>query len=248
MEPSLDDPVLVELRSKLSPETWERRIAEAKGHLATIEAVEAMIAAGGTSETKAILARGGGMNRSTYRRLRDQYRESGFAGLVEQRVPPRGPVKATPEVRAIVCALRELDPHVEVERIAEVVARRCGVTVSTTVIKEVLNEEGLNRPPGGGVHPSVLQARRAASPPPAEDLVVAGGQFLVVADFVSGYSAQMAEALHGGVAGLLAAAPPRCPSGWRRRARGTLGAGSRRSTTRPTSSPKGPSWARPSAR
>ncbi len=41
---ALDDPVLITLRSKVSPETWARRIAQAKDHLAIIEVVEAVIA------------------------------------------------------------------------------------------------------------------------------------------------------------------------------------------------------------
>jgi transposase len=204
-----DDLVLAALRVNLSPEAWERRLAEARGHLAVIHAVEAAIAEG-RSETRAIVEFGAGIDRATYRRLRVHFRESGFAGLIDQRPAlPQTPLKATPEVRQVVCALRELDPDVAVERIAEVVERRFGVVVSTTVIKEILREEGLNRPRGGGVHPGVLRARAPASAPPAEELVFGGAMILWAADEVAGYSASLASAIcEAAMAAVAAASAP----------------------------------------
>ena len=221
---ALDAPILLALRGRLSAETWEGRIAEAREHLATIEAVESAIKAGETNETKAIASHGNGMDRGTYRRLRARYGKFGFAGLVDQRVPPPEPLKATAEVRAAICVMREVDPHIEVERIAEVVARRCGVTVSTTVIKEVLHEAGLNRPPGGGVHHSALRSRKATPLAPAEEQIYAGALFLRLADERTGYSAGMASAIHEAAAATVASAPaptaPRLEEAGSRDARG----------------------------
>ncbi len=248
MDLALDHPILVALRPMLSPETWERRLAEARGHLAMIEAVESAIVAGAANETAAIRAHGNGVDRGTYRRLRGRYQELGFAGLVDQRVPPPEPLKATAEVRLLACGLRSLDPHVAVERIAEVVQRQLGVTVSTTVIKEVLAEAGLNRPPGGGVHPSVLRSRPdvAAPVPSAEDLQFAGGQFLLLADTVSGYSEQMAEALHRAAktvaAGALAPMAPRQEEAGARDARGRFTAVYNRFNLKPEGAKLGPAF------
>ena len=248
MDLALDDPILVALRSKLSAEVWERRLEEARDHLTIIEAVEAAIAGGAPSEAAAIRAHGNGIDRGTYRRLRGDYRTHGFAGLVDQRVPPPEPVKATAEVRLLVCGLRSLDPHVAVERIAEVVQRQLGVAVSTTVVKEVLAEAGLNRPPGGGVHPSVLRARAdAASPrPPAEDLVFAGARLLLVADALSGYSTSMAGALHGHLAAVVPKLPvptaPRQEEAGSRDAKGRFTAVYNRANLKPEGAKLGPAF------
>ncbi len=248
MDLALDDPILVVLRSALSPETWERRVAEARGHLATIEVVEAAIVAGAANETEAIRIHGNGMDRGTYRRLRGRHQEFGFAGLVDQRVPPREPMKATSEVRLLACGLRSLDPHVAVERIAEVIERQLGVAVSTTVIKEVLAEAGLNRPPGGGVHPSVLRSRAdAVAPIPlAEDLHFAGARFLVVADILSGYSEQMSDALHRAAqlmsSGALSPAAPRQEAAGARDARGRFTAAYNKANLKPEGAKLGPAF------
>lgn len=202
----VQEPALSALRAKLAPEVWDARVAEAQAHLATIEAVEAAIVREG-NESKAIREHGGGIDRATYRRLRGHYEQEGFAGLIDQRPPPpAAALKVTPTIRSVICVLREMDAHLAVERIAEVVERRCGEKVSTTVIKRVLAEEGLNRPRGGGVHPSALRSRAPQPAAEVERLVFAGATLLLAMDEQVGLSREMAEAIQA-AATVVAEAP-----------------------------------------
>lgn len=210
MEPTsnLLEQELHALAVKMPPGVFEKRLAAAKAQMATIEAVEAA-RAGGLSTNEALAACGAGdLHRATYLGRMRRFKAKGLAGLVSHRhVLPENERKATPEVRQAICLLRELDPHVEVERIAEVVERRLGVAVSTSVVKRVLADAGLNRPPGGGVHPSALRSRSPQPAAEAERLVFAGATLLFAMDEQVGLSREMAEAIDEAAAAIVAAAP-----------------------------------------
>lgn len=207
-EPNLPDEELRALAALMPAAVFEKRLKTARERAAAIARVEAERARG-LSTTKALLACGlGDWDRSTYLGRLRRFEAKGLAGLVSHRhVLPPNEEKATPEVRTAICVIRDFDPRAGVERIAEVIARRLGVVVSESVIKRVLAEEGLNRPPGGGEHPGVLRAHKAANAPPMEERIFAGAVWLGLADERTGYTAGMARALHAAAAATVASAP-----------------------------------------
>lgn len=207
-DPNLPDEALRALAALMPAAVFEKRLKTAKEQAAVIARVEAERARG-LSTTKALIACGlADWDRSTYLGRLRRFETKGLAGLVSHRhVLPPNEEKATHEVRQVVCAIRDFDPRADVGRIAEVIARRLGVVVSESVIKRVLADEGLNRPPGGGEHPDVLRAHKAANAPVGEEMLFAGSLFLRLADELTGYTAGMASAIHAASALAVASAP-----------------------------------------
>lgn len=103
------------------------------------------------SERKAIKRLASVEDRSTFRRWQNRYREYGFDGLVDWRLPP--PPESMPEtVRAAICTLRQADPDFAVSAIISHVAKHHQYEVGKTKVKEVLRKAGLARrggPPSG---------------------------------------------------------------------------------------------------
>jgi len=203
----LKDPTLLALRAALPLAVWEERVADARAHLAIVEAVEAARGTG-LGEMPAIRAVAGGLHRSTYRNWLRKYLAQGFEGLISHiQPPPPAETKATPEVSRVICAMRMLDPHVAVERIADVLVRQFGTTLSVAVIKRVLKTAKLNRPPGGGVG----RPEQSTPPPVVEEVTFAGAILLHVADEVTRYSHRLAEAMHEHAVAVAADAPEPVP-------------------------------------
>lgn len=194
------DSVLEPLKRAWPTALWEERLAEARTRLAIVEAVEAA-KAGGMDEVPALAAMGGGLHRSTYRGQLRRFKESGFSGLFNKRPPPPPEeLKATPAARGVICAMRLTDPNVAVERIAEVLAGRFQTTLSPTVIKRVLHEEGLERPPGGG--------RFLPAKPVEEEWLFAGAEFVRLADEELGYGAALTSVITAIAREAAVATPP----------------------------------------
>lgn len=204
-EPFASDPTLEALKCVWPAALWEQRLAEAQVRLATIEAVEAAIASG-MSEVRALVEVGGSLHRSTYRGQLRRLQVGGLAALFNKRPPPPPEeLKATPAVKALICAMRLADPNVGVERIAEVLASRFETTLSPTVIKRVLGVEGLNRSPGG--------KRFLPAKPTEEELLFAGAEFFRMADEELGYGPALAEVITTCAREIAAASPrPETPS------------------------------------
>jgi hypothetical protein len=161
----LDDELRA-LAALMPAAVFEKRLKKATEYATVIARVEAE-RAGGLSTTKALLACGlGDWDRSTYLGRLRRYGAKGLAGLVSHRhVLPANEEKATPEVRQVICAIRDFDPRADVGRIA------------------------------------------AANAPLAEELLFAGSFFLRLADERTGYTFQMASAIHEASALAVASAP-----------------------------------------
>lgn len=98
----------------------------------------------GESERSAIRRRAEAEDRSTFRRWQSRYRDHGFDGLVDWRLPP--PPEATPEaVKEVMCTLRRADPEVSVPTIIAHVGKFHDYEVGKTKVKEVLRAAGLAR-------------------------------------------------------------------------------------------------------
>lgn len=175
-----DLPELSALKASLKPATWEQRVAKAERQALLVEAIEQARREGAT-EAEALARLAPDLPRSSYHGLRRRYLAGGAARLINRR--PGGTIKLRPEVRQVICALRRPDPHIAVERIAEVVAAQCQVQVGIASIKRVLLAAGLSRPRGGGRRPII------------EELQFAGAVFAQLADVHLGYSAALTDAI-----------------------------------------------------
>lgn len=169
-----------EIRKKLNPADWEKRMEDARQREAVISQVEAARAAGETSiSARARIAPDVG--RSTYQAWRRRYETMGLEGLIDHHCVQE-PTKVTPVIRAAILAMREADPDIDVERIVEVVARRHGVTISDSWVRKLLAQAGLNRPHGGKRRQTV-----------ARELHFAGGIFPLLADMRLGLSERLTD-------------------------------------------------------
>ena len=131
---------------RLSPAARQARYQQAVKRQAVVEAVAAR--APPISERAAL--RKAGIDRTKFRRWQRRYRDHGFDGLLDWRLPPKGPV--TQEVTAVICTLRRADPDCAVETIIDHVAKHHGVVTNGTTVKRILREAGLARrrgPPAG---------------------------------------------------------------------------------------------------
>lgn len=191
MEPGFEhDARLVALAAMLPPEVWQARVAEARAQEAVIVRVRALQDDEGMSETAALARVAPGLHRSTFRNQVSRYMRGGVAGLVDHRPPP--PTKASkvkPEARAIICALRRVDPHIDVARIGQIVEQQTGIKLSESVIKRELKTAGLQRPRGGG------SGRPEAPIKQVEEVLFGGAELLGIMDETLGYSRKMAEAI-----------------------------------------------------
>ncbi|HMA91805.1 MAG TPA: hypothetical protein VKP30_03920 [Polyangiaceae bacterium] len=96
------------------------------------------------SERAAVLRKFPKGSRANLRRWQERYTEFGFDGLVDWRVPPVLPPMPN-GVELAICTLRRADPNVDVAVIVEHVAKYHAYKTSGTVVKRVLQTNGLAR-------------------------------------------------------------------------------------------------------
>lgn len=97
---------LKRVRSRISAENWETRVAEAKRAEKKVQQVEALMK-GGLTLRAALVQMGGGDPRSSLHRWVMRYREQGLEGLVDARTPRTR--NMTRECRAQLEGLRRAD-------------------------------------------------------------------------------------------------------------------------------------------
>jgi len=131
-----------ELWQDWPPELRIRRFSDAQKRQA---ALQTFVAREPTeSERAAVLRKFPKGSRANLRRWQQRYIEFGVDGLVDWRVPPV--VQAMPkEVELAICTLRRADPNVDVAVIVEHVAKYHAYKTSGTVVKRVLQTNGLAR-------------------------------------------------------------------------------------------------------
>lgn len=134
-------PHLVRVWERLNAGSRAVRVRDAQRRKEVLGAVEARPR--GESERAAIRRLVPAVDRSTFRRWHRRYREYGFDGLLDWRMPPRSPM--SDEVRAAICTLRRVDPNMAVELVIAHVAKHHDYAVSGTTVKRVLRDEGLAR-------------------------------------------------------------------------------------------------------
>jgi transposase len=169
--------------SRLTETGRASRLRDAQRREAILEAVAARPV--GESERKAIVRIGDGTDRSTFRRWQKRYRELGFDGLVDGRMPDTSPMP--PSVREAICTLRRADRDCSVAAIIAHVAEHHGFKVGGTKVRAVLRQAGLSRrsgPPSGG-EPELGTQR----------LELAGMKLLEAASVETGYLGALGEAV-----------------------------------------------------
>jgi len=139
------DNKVISIWNRLSPETRDARLSQAKKRLELINALDARDS--NESERTASVRLNAGVNRTTIRRWREKYNDLGFDGLIDLRV---GPYTLMPKViQNAICTLRRVDPNINVESIISHVKEYHDFKTSATTVKRVLRKNGLNRKPGG---------------------------------------------------------------------------------------------------
>lgn len=126
----------------LSPALRKRRFSNALKRQAALRSLATRDST--ESERAAVLRKFPKGSRASLRRWQERYRQFGFDGLVDWRVPPVAPAMPK-EIQAAICTLRQADPNVEVAVIVEHVAKHHAYETSATVVKRVLRSNGLAR-------------------------------------------------------------------------------------------------------
>ncbi|MFC1482607.1 helix-turn-helix domain-containing protein, partial [Myxococcota bacterium] len=147
-EPASEE--LQAIKERLSAASWKRRVEQARKLERKVLAIHKRIQ-GGESQESALRTVVDLSQRSRMLRALVRYREEGFEGLFDRRTP-REPVTAAQ--RMVIETARRTDPKVAVPRIIELIEQQCNAKVSSSTVKRVLKEAGLERPVGRPSGPS----------------------------------------------------------------------------------------------
>jgi hypothetical protein len=139
------DKKLQEIKERVSPESWQQRVAKARQLQMLVEEVEDHIRAGLLQED-AIREACEPSQRSRMLRALKRYRRDGFEGLIDRRRPRERQVSR--EERVVIEGMRRANPEMGAEQIEEQVIKTLGRSPSQATIKRVLKEAGLERPVG----------------------------------------------------------------------------------------------------
>ena len=140
-----------------SPALRKRRFSDAQKREAAVQSMAPRDPA--ESERAAVLRKFPEGSRANLRRWQERYTEFGFDGLVDWRMPPV--VQAMPkEIQAAICTLRQANPNVDVAVIVEHVAKYHAYKTCGTVVKRVLQTNGLARRRGPALGAAVCNEQR----------------------------------------------------------------------------------------
>jgi hypothetical protein len=140
-----------------SPALRKRRFSDAQKREAAVQSMAPRDPA--ESERAAVLRKFPEGSRANLRRWQERYTEFGFDGLVDWRMPPV--VQAMPkEIQAAICTLRQANPNIDVAVIVEHVAKYHAYKTCGTVVKRVLQTNGLARRRGPALGAAVCNEQR----------------------------------------------------------------------------------------
>jgi hypothetical protein len=179
-EPST--PKMIAVRSRVSDETWQRRVAEAREAEATVKEILAMMEAEGISQNKAIRRLLPEDKRSWAIARLNRYKAEGFEALISSKTP-REP-KLSREIAPVVHTLREANPKATVEEAWAALKRR-GVKPlpsEATIKREFRKVDDRRR---------YAEKKRKAETPEVTELELAGGQLLAAAEVETGLTEAM---------------------------------------------------------
>jgi hypothetical protein len=161
-EPTSED--LQGIKATISPSSWKQRVEKARKLERKVVAILKRIK-GGESQEVALRSEVCPSQRSGMLRALSRYLEAGFEGLIDRRTPRER--SATPQQRLVVETARRAAPQIPVERIIVIVREQCGTTLSSSTVKRVLKEAGLERavgrPAASALAPDIRVEGRPAS-------------------------------------------------------------------------------------
>jgi len=170
------DPVLKQLATKLSPEAWAARVAEASERQPLFQRVHELIHDGRSARQAIREVFPGEPIESRYEQYL-RFREKGLDGLIDHRYHVR-PHALTPEMASFVRGLVEGNPRLRSPQICGKVEAKCGSKVGGSTIRQFLRQEGLAAPVG---RPTGSGARERITPLPC-----AGAELLKAVDLEIG--------------------------------------------------------------
>ena len=180
--PIIDDPRLISLQQKLSPERWSARVAEAERQEAIIERILAQEPERGSMKAAIEAVCPGDVTDTWCRRIR-AWKEGGWQALVSRR-HVEAAEKLTVEVRSFIRALLSLDPSLRSGELAERVGKSLGVSIGASTVRDFLREAGLAQPPG-----------RPRAAERADELPLAGAELVLAVDDELGAMADLTRQL-----------------------------------------------------
>ena len=192
MDPTSSD--LIRVKSRVTVETWEKRVEQARADEVTIKAILKRVAA--SESLNAAIARELPANRRSWAmRQVPAYRKRGLEALIDARIP-REPTVST-NCRAVVQTAREANPRLTTEQ-ALGLLREHGISPlpSDSTIKREFSKveerkkyarKKANKAGAEGAElPSEKKRDPAAEIPEILDLPFAGGELLMAAEIEAG--------------------------------------------------------------
>lgn len=138
------DTKVISVWNRLSPEAREAKLIQARKRLELIKSLDKR--GKDESESAALVRLDIKVNRTTIMRWRKKYNEFGFDGLIDLRIGYYRPMSE--DIKKTICALRLVDPNIDVESIVSHVKEHHDFKTSPSNVKRILRKNGLNRKPG----------------------------------------------------------------------------------------------------
>lgn len=169
------------VRSRISAESWEARVAAARVDQVVLEAIGARVEAG-SSLNEAIAAQVPNSRRSWVIRNWPRFRVDGLEALIDARVP-REP-KVAKESGPLIEAAREANPKVTANEVLEILRKKVRVLPSVSTIKQAFARVDSRRS---------YAMKKAQAFEEITELPFAGGELLRAAEVESGAIAALTD-------------------------------------------------------
>ena len=192
---TIDDPCLEVLKSKLSPESWTFRVAEAERQSELIKRILEHESTG-ASRSAAIRRVCPGDSMATWVPRIEKFERGGWQALINRR-HVEAPARLTPEVESFILGLLSGDSQLRSQEIVRRVKVGLGKTIGESTVRYFLREKGLAQPRG-----------RPTGQTRVEPLPLAGAEFLKAVEEEVGAVAKLTRDLQEAFEDLPAADGP----------------------------------------
>jgi len=177
---------LKSVRSRISPESWEKRVEEAKAIETQVQKIAALLESGKSLEA-ALAKAGTGEPRSTVMRWLARYSEQGLEGLIDARAPRER--KLTRGCRDRIEALRTAKPKTSVEEVSTVLEQEGMLPLpSKSWIKKEFGRIKSKRQYAMAKAKEATTGKTQVVP-----LTLAGGELLLAAEMETGVMAAITD-------------------------------------------------------
>lgn len=164
---------LQEVRRRISERSWLKRVSDARRRERVVKKVIEYVASG-ESRNAAIAAAAPDSKRSATLRDLLKHEDEGFEGLIDRRTPrdPEIPIS----IQDAIEVARMANPSISVKEVEKILQQKYEDSPSSTSIKRIWKDAGLERRPGRpGAHD---QAKGAEASVEVEPLEAAGFQLI----------------------------------------------------------------------